>query len=395
MIEIMIIIYAFLYVLLGLTTIVTGLFSFRLSRAFREFQMKQLISVPIMLEKLPSVSICIPARNERHAMTQCLEKVLASTYPKIEVIVHDDESADETSALIKAFAHDGVRFVQGRPLPEGWLGKNNALNSLLGESSGTYVLFMDVDTLVEPDTIGQLVSYAESQKASMLSVLPARYDGYRASVLFGTLRYFWELVRDSKKHPAASSSAWMINRRRFIKDYGDFTILKDRIQPESEVAKEYSARNEYRFLISTKLLGLGFEKKWQSQVDTSIRLLYPLAHNHLFGVIGNLLFLLFLNVPLVSIIIGLIDSDLNIILVSLLVQVFAVIFFSVYLRHVRSRGWLVGSFLWPYLILQELVLFVMSIVMYKTNKVTWKGRPVLLSTGFASRDSDTKSRSVV
>lgn len=353
--------------------------------------MKKLISVPEMLEELPSVSICVPARNEKHAMTQCLERLLASTYPKIEIIVHDDESGDETSVLIKSFAHEGVRFVEGKPLPEGWLGKNNALNSLLDESSGTYVLFMDVDTLVEPDTIGQLVSYAQGEQAAMVSVLPARFDGYRASVIFGTLRYFWELVKHTKKNPAASSSAWMINRRRFMKDYQDFTKFKNRIQPESDIAKAYSLSDEYRFLISTKLLGLGYEKHWRSQIDTSIRLMYPLYGFTLTRAAGTSIFLLLLNIPLFSLLTGIAIYDLQLIIISMTVHLFAIIFFALYLYRVRSRGWLLGSIVWPYLVAQELVVYIMSIIAYRTNSVTWKGRPVEVSFSAVNRKRNTES----
>ena len=76
---------------------------------------------------LPSVTVCIPARNEQHALTDCLQRVLSSTYQKLEIIVLDDVSGDDTSALIKSFASEGVRFVRGSQLAEGWLGKNHAL----------------------------------------------------------------------------------------------------------------------------------------------------------------------------------------------------------------------------------------------------------------------------
>ena len=48
-------------------------------------------------------------------MTDALHRVIASTYPKLEIIVLDDLSADKTPALIKAFAQDGVRFIEGGP----------------------------------------------------------------------------------------------------------------------------------------------------------------------------------------------------------------------------------------------------------------------------------------
>jgi hypothetical protein len=49
--------------------------------------------------------------------------------------VFNDQSGDNTSFLIKSFAHAGVRFIDGSPLPEGWLGKNFAQHHLYRESS--------------------------------------------------------------------------------------------------------------------------------------------------------------------------------------------------------------------------------------------------------------------
>ena len=70
-------------------------------------------------DELPTVSVCIPARNEMHALEQCLEYILASDYGKLEVLVLDDSSSDQTPHIIRSFAHAGVRFIPGSPLPKG------------------------------------------------------------------------------------------------------------------------------------------------------------------------------------------------------------------------------------------------------------------------------------
>lgn len=137
-------------------------------------------------DDLPTVSVCIPARNETNAMTECLESVLGSDYPKLEVIVLDDNSSDNTSHLIKAFAHGGVRFIKGDPLPDDWLGKNFALETLLGDASGKYVLFMDVDTSVTRSSIRLMVEQLKRDNVDMLSVIPQRYDMQRPSSWFGS-----------------------------------------------------------------------------------------------------------------------------------------------------------------------------------------------------------------
>lgn len=162
-----------LFVIHGVVAAVLGVASVRLAIGLKKFRFNATMTPSRVIEDTPSVTVVIPARNESHAMTDCLQAVVNSTYPKLEIIVLNDSSADRTSSLIKAFAHDGIRFVDGPSLPEGWLGKNHALHTLVKEASGSYVLFMDVDTRINPDTIEQMVAYAVQENAAMVSVLPA------------------------------------------------------------------------------------------------------------------------------------------------------------------------------------------------------------------------------
>ena len=182
------------YTAMGLAASMAPIMAVRLRAIFRATKPPK-YTTPLGDETdLPSVTVCIPARNEQHALTDCLERVLASTYQKLEIIVLDDVSGDDTSALIKSFASSGVRFIQGDPLPQEWLGKNHALEELLREANGTYILFMDVDTRVEPQAIERIIRYAVSHTIDMVSVLPFRNDGWRGSVLASPLRFFWSLL---------------------------------------------------------------------------------------------------------------------------------------------------------------------------------------------------------
>ncbi len=325
---------------------------------------------------VPSVSVCIPARNESHAMTESLQRVLGSTYEKLEILVADDHSGDTTPALIKAFAHEGVRFIEVPEVPEGWLGKNFTLNTLLKEASGRYILFLDVDTHLSPRSIERLVSYAQKYQASMVSVMPRREDGLRASTVCAPLRYFWEIMFHRTASPAVASSAWLIDRASFIKEFTDFSQLGMVIQPEAHVAATYAHDGRYRFLISTPFIGVRHEKKWQSQVDTSTRLLFPLLGSRLVNAVIVALDLLILASPIVLVIIALVLSDATAAIVGFGVLLLGVTVYSFYLRMIWQRGWLVGSFLWPLIVLQEACLVIRSTYQYKRHLVTWKGRSV-------------------
>lgn len=324
---------------------------------------------------LPSVSVCIPARNEQHALTECLERVVASKYEKLEIIVLDDVSGDDTSILIKSFAHAGVRFVKGAALPSGWLGKNHALQGLLNEASGSYLFFMDVDTRITPDAIENLVRYALSEGASMVSVLPRREDGWRWSVVASPLRYFWELIFHRAAVPASSSNAWLV-RRTALTQLGGFEPYKNAIQPEAQVASHLDKSDDYRFLIGSEHFGIGFEKKWPSQLVTSIRLLFPLLRKDFIlvglAVIDSLILLSPFAIVLTALFmpIGLLHG------LAALVALASIVLYGTYTKRVWKKGWLVGALLWPLILIQEVALIISSAVQYKRRTVTWKGRVI-------------------
>lgn len=353
----------------------TGFFVIRLSRALRRYRY-QIAPTPA---DVPSVSVCIPARNEMHAMERCLENVLASDYPKFEVIVLDDSSVDQTPVLIKSFAHAGVRFVEGSPLTAGWLGKNHALEGLLHEASGKYILYLCVDTQIERSTISQLVAYAEHERAAMVSVLPRREDGYRFSVLFSPLRYVWELLLASPKRPATASAAWLIDRHVLRDELGGFGGQAMVIQPETEFAATLAQTDRYRFLVSTEKLGVKYEKKWRSHVNTSTRLLYRLVGTAWSRRRLGALLLATLALPPFLLAISLVFGSSLFACLALVEVLVMMVAYGLYCRRVWRSGWWLGGLLWPVIIIQEIILALRSVSAYKHGTVSWKGRPVEIS----------------
>lgn len=336
------------------------------------------IAAPKNADDLPSVTLCIPARNEQHALTECVQRALASTYPKLEIIVLDDVSGDDTSALIKAFASEGVRFVQGAELREGWLGKNHALQGLLDHASGTYLLFIDVDTLLAPQAIDSLIQYAQSEQVDMVSVLPRREDNWRASVLFSPLRYFWELVFQRRLSPASASNAWLIRREVLLTRFQGFHTLRNTIQPESKIAAELTQDGLYRFIIGTKELGVAYEKKWHSQLITAVRLVYPVLNNQaiLAAVVAVDMAMMVLPFGVVITAVWWTQTPSFLLYVNGALALGFSAIYGAYAKHVWNKGWVVGALLWPVLIIQEIILVIASIIQYSRRTVKWKGRAI-------------------
>lgn len=367
----MLILYGFLSLSIGLGASTCG----RLLVLLRRFRYTDTPELPSQLEDLPTISVCIPARNETHAMTQCLERVIASTYPKLEIIVLDDNSADNTSVLIKSFAHAGVRFVEGAPLPDGWLGKTHAQQELYHEASGQYILFLDVDTHLAPQSIDQLVAISLTQDAPVVSILPTRDDVWRASVLFATLRHFWSVITHTRRHPAASSSALFV-KRSFLRDtFEGFTSLQSAVAPERNIARYAATHARYRFFISTPAIGVSYEKKWSSQCETSIRLLFPFFGGHIVTALLGLSALWLALLPFIILPFG-IGSWLPIHSYALVGALLLLLGYLLYTRQVWRAGWLVGGLFLPAILLQECILLIKSMYAYATSAVTWKGRPI-------------------
>lgn len=325
----------------------------------------------------PSVSVCIAARNEMHALAQCLDYVLTNDYEKLEILVLDDSSNDGTSRIIQSYAHAGVRFIPGKELPAGWLGKNHAYKTLAEEASGDYVLYLDVDTLLGPKSITQLVEQLVLNQKKMVSVLPRREDGQRASALFGTVRYMWEIVRASRNAPPSSSAVWLIRRKELLeldKGLEDYGMS---LRPERHIAKQLQASKDYYYLIGTEELGIRYEKHLPSQIATASRLYYPLSgHTPLSAALGLVLFAV-LVAPYVVFPIALFTFDYVAGFMAVGVALCSYVWFLAFTLDTYSRhGIVVRSILWPYIFVQEFFLLVYSISSYATRNVRWKGRNV-------------------
>ncbi|HEX8445403.1 MAG TPA: glycosyltransferase [Sphingomonas sp.] len=102
------------------------------------------------------VSVLIPAYNEAAVIAASVRRVLATADVRVEVIVIDDGSQDDTSAIVlRAFGADPR--VQLLTLTNG--GKARALNEGLRIARGDIVVALDADTQFEPDTIAKLARW--------------------------------------------------------------------------------------------------------------------------------------------------------------------------------------------------------------------------------------------
>ena len=131
---------------------------------------------PGSADKLPKISIVIPARDEATNIGECLQCIMLLDYPKdaLEIIVVDDNSSDGTAEIIKEYAvrDKRINLISCESLPEGWMGKSHACWQGVQSTTSEWLLFVDADTYLKSSAAHAAIDYALSTKREFLSVIP-------------------------------------------------------------------------------------------------------------------------------------------------------------------------------------------------------------------------------
>jgi glycosyltransferase involved in cell wall biosynthesis len=331
---------------------------------------------PLSDKELPTVTVAVPARNETEQLSSCLEAAIASNYPKLEILVLDDCSQDKTAMVIKSFAHDGVRFVQGEPTPADWLAKNFAYSKLQQESTGKFILFIGVDVRLHKDSVRELVQTMIARNLTMVSLVPKRTKSGIVAAFVQPMRYFWELAipRFVRKWPPTLSTCWMIERNKLEK-IGGFESVKRAILPERHFARKLEPA--YQFLRTHGEAVITTHKDFASQWSTAIRTRYPQVHRRpeivcLQSIAIGLLLVAPFYITIAS------DIASSIKLTAFIASLcFAATYTLINAVTNPVAAWLAPFNFWLIALLDILALN-LSMYEYEFGKVLWKGRNVCM-----------------
>jgi glycosyltransferase involved in cell wall biosynthesis len=102
-------------------------------------------------ERLPSISIIIPARNEACFVARCIESVITqSISAEVEGIVVDNGSRDETAAIAGRFGAGGAP-IRIQVIGEPTQGVGRAKNAGAAHALGAVLIFLDADSRMVSD----------------------------------------------------------------------------------------------------------------------------------------------------------------------------------------------------------------------------------------------------
>ena len=127
---------------------------------------------PLQRENVPKVSVIIPACNEATTIEPALRSILSLDYADLEVIAVNDRSTDRTGALLERMQkqYPGLQIYDISELPEGWLGKNHALQYGAERARGEYFLFTDADIIMEKSSLTRAMHHMLENRLDHMSM---------------------------------------------------------------------------------------------------------------------------------------------------------------------------------------------------------------------------------
>ena len=131
---------------------------------------------------MPTVTVVVPAYNAQKYITETLDCLSAQTMQDLEVLVVDDGSTDNTAQLVTNYAeaHPFVRLLQ-----QANAGVSAARNHGLREAVGQYILFLDSDDILTPDSLRAFTAALDETNADVaigrlrsFGAVEEKYNGY-------------------------------------------------------------------------------------------------------------------------------------------------------------------------------------------------------------------------
>ena len=121
------------------------------------------------------VSIIVPIYNIEGYIRECIDSILAQTYPDFELILVDDGSKDNCGRICDEYAEKDVRI---KVIHKENGGLTSARNAGLSVAKGDWIMHVDGDCWIEPDMIESLIEAAKATEADLVFGDYMKYGPY-------------------------------------------------------------------------------------------------------------------------------------------------------------------------------------------------------------------------
>ena len=194
----------------------------------------------------PFVSVVVAAKDEQENIERCVRSMLAQEYDNFEMIVCNDRSSDRTAEIVEVIAREDsrVRLINITHLPEGWGGKNNAMQTGIKEARGEWICMIDADCeQTSRRSLSAAVEHALDSGSDLLSVLPVlEMKGFWENVVqpvCGGVMIIWfhpDKVNSPRYPNAYANGAFMLMRREAYDAIGGHAAVRTCVNEDMHMA---------------------------------------------------------------------------------------------------------------------------------------------------------------
>lgn len=115
---------------------------------------------------MPTISVIIPIYNVEKYLRRCLDSVINQTFTDWEAICVNDGSPDNSAAILEEYAARDKRI---KVITQVNGGLSDARNSGMKIATGQYVLFLDSDDTIHPQTMEFTYALAKRENADIVN----------------------------------------------------------------------------------------------------------------------------------------------------------------------------------------------------------------------------------
>jgi len=214
------------------------------------------------LQNTPRVSVLVPARNEEKNIGDCLASLVKQDYSNLEILVLDDDSTDQTAAIVRQFsAQDSrIKLIEGAPLPAGWLGKNWACHQLGERARGEIFIFTDADNRYAPPAILHTIGWMQKLNLGLLSAfchqitktLPEKLAVPVVNMLVYSYLPLWLTYYSKAPSLAAANGQWLAFTRAAYQKIGGHRSVRHHVVEDVELSRLAKRCGERILAVSAK-----------------------------------------------------------------------------------------------------------------------------------------------
>jgi glycosyltransferase involved in cell wall biosynthesis len=178
------------------------------------------------LQISPLVSVILVAKNEAHRIEQSIVSLLNQNYKKLEIVVVNDRSTDQTGAILQTISqqHQNVKTIEIIQHEPNWLGKLYAMYQGAKIAKGEWLLFSDGDVIYEPATISSAMHYVLNSNLDNLTLTPRMISKdllLDVSISAGTIAFYldqkpWHAINPTSEYFAGVGAFNLLRRKDYF-----------------------------------------------------------------------------------------------------------------------------------------------------------------------------------